>query len=113
MEQLPSEYDRFLSQFGQEICSQIWETCRSLSSAKTKGDLGTLIAKEMLSFSSFDLQVICGKLRHDVDQLPSPYREAVRPFLIEQVFGPHHRIMAMNRSRDFMSMKDPIRDLVL
>ena len=113
MEHLPSGYDQFLSRFGQEICSQILATCRNLAGAETKGELGTLIAKEMLSFSSFDLQVICGRLRHDIDQLPSPYREAVRTFLIDQVFGPHHRVMAMNRSGNFKAMKDPIRDLAV
>ncbi len=113
MEQIPSGYDRFLSRFGHEIFFRIMAACRNLSAAETKGDLGILIADEIRSFSSFDLQVICGKLRYEVDQLPSPYREAVRSFFIEQVFGPHHRIMAMIRSGDFIGMKDPIRDLAL
>lgn len=113
MEHLPSGYNRFLSRFGQEIFSRIMSATQILSSAETKGNLGALIADEIRSFSSFDLQVICGKLRYDVDQLPSPYRETVRPFFIDQVFGPHHRILAMKRSGNFASMTDPIRDLVL
>jgi uncharacterized protein (UPF0305 family) len=81
-----------------------------LGSAGTKGELGTLIAREISHFSMYDLQVIGGKLNREIDSLPSPYREAIRPFFHKQVFGMHHTLLSLSRSGEFARMKTPVTD---
>ena len=58
--------------------------CDRLGASVTKGELARNIACEVEKYLVFDLQVICGRLHHEIEHLPSPYREAVRPFFIEQ-----------------------------
>jgi hypothetical protein len=58
----------------------------------------------------FDLQIIGGRLNSEIDKLPSPYRESIRPFFREQLFGKHHQLLAMHRTRAFAGMTGSIRD---
>jgi uncharacterized protein (UPF0305 family) len=78
--------------------------------ARTKGELGTILAREVLKYSLFDLQIIGGRLYEETEKLPSPYREAVRPYFREQLFGKHHLLLAMYRSRSLERLEAPIRD---
>ena len=91
----------------------IRELCARLSLLRNQGDLGSAIAQVLQRYTIFDLQVICGRLHHEVDRLPSPYREAVRPYFVDQVFGPHHQVLLMQRNRAFPRMNDPVRDPAL
>jgi len=88
----------------------IRETVVRLSSARTKGELGTLLAHEIQDYTIFDLQMIGGRLNNEIDNLPSPYRERIRPYLREQLFGKHHQLLALHHARAFGRMNDPIRD---
>jgi uncharacterized protein (UPF0305 family) len=81
-----------------------------LKSARTKGELGSFVVHEILSYTIFDLQIIGGRLNSEIDKLPSPYRESIRPFFREQLFGKHHQLLAMHRTRAYARMTDPIRD---
>jgi hypothetical protein len=81
-----------------------------LKSARTKGELGSFVVHEILSYTMFDLQIIGGRLNSEIDKLPSPYRESIRPFFREQLFGKHHPLLAMHRTRAYARMTDPIRD---
>ena len=81
-----------------------------LRSARTKGELGNLLVREIQNYSMFDLQIIGGRLNSEIDNLPSPYRESIRPFFREQLFGRHHQLLAMHHARDFARMKNPIHD---
>jgi uncharacterized protein (UPF0305 family) len=110
---LLSEYETIHPQYGGEACVRILETCRRLALARTKGELGTLIAEETLKFSVFDLQVICGRIHHEISRLPSPYREAVRPYFLQQLFESHHQILLMHRSGSFLRMETPLHDPAL
>lgn len=85
--------------------------CSRMSDAKTRGDLGTVIAREVSHYSVYDLQVIGGKLNREIDRLPSPYREAVRPFFKSQIFGMHHTLLVMHRSGSFSGMREPVKNL--
>jgi uncharacterized protein (UPF0305 family) len=87
--------------------------CTRLAASATKSELARTIASEVEKYSVFDLQVICGRLHHEVERLPSPYREAVRPFFIEQQFGTHHRLLLMVRSGSFDSLHAPLTDTAL
>lgn len=91
----------------------IMTTCSRLLASATKGELARTIAREVERYSVFDLQVICGRLHHEVERLPSPYREAVRPFFIEQLFGTHHRLLQMFRCGYFDPLREPIADTAL
>ncbi len=84
--------------------------CIRLGASATKGELARNIAGEVEKYSVFDLQVICGRLHHEIERLPSPYREAVRPFFIEQLFGTHHRLLQMVRSGSYHTLQEPLSD---
>jgi uncharacterized protein (UPF0305 family) len=88
----------------------IRDTAARLQSAQTRGELGSIVAQEICAYSLFDLQIIGGRLNSDIEKLPSPYREAIRPYFREQLFGKHHILITMERSGAFGRMSDPIRD---
>jgi hypothetical protein len=81
-----------------------------LRNARSRGELGTLVAHEVLTYSLFELQVIGGRLNNEIDRLPSPYRERLRPYFKEQLFGAHHRLIAMHRGGEFACLPDPVND---
>jgi len=81
-----------------------------LKSARTKGELGNLLVHEILSYTMFDLQIIGGRLNNEIDNLPSPYRESIRLYFRDQLFGKHHQLLAMHRTRVFFAMNDSIHD---
>jgi hypothetical protein len=89
-----------------EICS----LARRIGAARTKGELGIVLTCEVQRYSLFDLQIIGGRLNAEIEQLPSPYREAIRPYFREQLFGKHHRLLAMAREKAFGRLTEPIRD---
>jgi len=92
---------------------EIHQIVRHFSQAQTKGELGLLLAGVMENYSLFDLQIIGGRLNSEIEKLPSPYREAIRPYFREQLFGKHHQLMSMYRSGTFTSMNIPLRDTEL
>jgi len=81
-----------------------------LGAAQTKGELGLILAREIQGYSIFDLQIIGGRLNNEIDRLPSPYRESIRPYFREQLFGKHHQLLAMHHRREFDRMNTPLRD---
>jgi uncharacterized protein (UPF0305 family) len=81
-----------------------------LATARTKGELGKLLACEVRTYSLFDLQIIGGRLNSEIQILPSPYRENIRPHFREQLFGKHHRLLAMEKSGAFNRAHTPITD---
>jgi uncharacterized protein (UPF0305 family) len=110
MELLPSDDDTSFYSFSHDACRRLAGTIRILSFACTKGELGGLIAEELLKYSVFDLQVICGKIHHEIGKLPSPYREAVRPYFLQQIYESHHNILLMHRSGELECMDVPLKD---
>jgi len=89
----------------------IREIAECLRTARTKGELGKVLAREIQRYSLFDLQIIGGRLNSEIEKLPSPYREAVRPFFRDQIFKKHHEILAMERGSPFQKRAgDPLRD---
>lgn len=94
-----------------ETGAAIRGTAARLQSAGTRGELGTVVAQEIATYTLSDLQIIGGRLNSDIEKLPSPYREAIRPYFREQIFGKHHKLLSLYRSGAFDRMKSPIRDL--
>jgi len=89
---------------------EIAATARRLTAAKTKGELGGIVAQEVSGYTIADLQVIGGRLFAEVDALPEPYRSRVRPFFHEQLFGAHHQVLLMYRSGAFRADHRPLAD---
>ncbi len=90
--------------------SDIQEIADRLSAARTKGELGLLLIREMRAYTMFDLQIIGGRLNNEIEKLPSPYRERIRPYFREQLFGKHHQLLAMHHNKAFAGITRPIRD---
>jgi uncharacterized protein (UPF0305 family) len=93
-----------------QISREISEVAERMRMAKTKGELGVILSSELQKYSLFDLQIIGGRLNTEIERLPSPYREAIRPHFREQLFGRHHLLLAMYRNRAFEHLDAPIRD---
>ena len=72
--------------------SDIQELADRLSTAQTKAQLGLILIHELRLYTIFDLQIIGGRLNNEIDKLPSPYREKIRPYFREQLFGKHHQL---------------------
>jgi hypothetical protein len=81
-----------------------------MSGAIHKGDLGTIIAEEVLKYSVFELQVIGGRLNLEIERLPEPYRHKIRGYFRDQIFGAHHVLLSRYRSGAFRRLADPIQD---
>ncbi|QSZ67247.1 DUF2115 domain-containing protein [Methanofollis aquaemaris] len=81
-----------------------------LAACQTRGELGEAIAEELKRYSLFDLQVIGGGMKKEVDPLPEPYRSRARPYFEEQLFGAYHRAMKAYRSGSFRGMDEAIPD---
>ncbi|MDG6256987.1 MAG: DUF2115 domain-containing protein [Methanomicrobiaceae archaeon] len=93
-----------------EEYAYIEELAGRLAGALSKGELAAVLAAEVEDFSLFELAVIGGRMRAEVDRLPMPYREKVRPFFERQVFGMHHRLLSLHRKEAFAGMHEPISD---
>lgn len=91
----------------------IRETALRISSATTKEELLGILAEEIGRYSNSDLQLIGGRLYNEIRKLPSPYREAIRPYFIEQLFGMHHALLLVYRSGASCTPSGPLRDPVL
>jgi hypothetical protein len=90
---------------------RIREVMETVRQARTKGDLGLVLVGELRQYSLFDLQIIGGRLNSEIEQLPSPYREAVRPYFRDQLFGKHHQILMLDRAGQFAVLEGkPLRD---
>jgi uncharacterized protein (UPF0305 family) len=101
MEQFPNE------------AALIREAALRIARATTKAGLLDILANEIGQYSNFDLQLIGGRLNNEIRKLPSPYREAIRPYFIEQLFGMHHALLMMSRSGKTHSLSVPLRDPVM
>jgi hypothetical protein len=98
-----------MEEFGEDA-AHTRAIARQLCSVRTRGELGAVITGEVQKFSLFELQVIGGRMYAEVEKLPSPYRERIRPYFTEQLFGAHHRLIAMHRSGQFSRMTAPLSD---
>ncbi|WP_048152375.1 DUF2115 domain-containing protein [Methanolacinia paynteri] len=94
----------------EEELDQIGSIARKIAQAKTKGELGSILAAELAGFRNTDLQVIGGRLYAELCRLPSPYREQVSPYIKDQLLGAYHRLLLDHRRAVFSAMNEPISD---
>ena len=99
-----------LSEEYAEEAGMIRDVARRIRIARTRGELGTLLVREVQQYSLFDLQIIGGRLYNEIEKLPSPYREAIRPYFHKQLFGKHHELLALHWSGAFPRMDTPLTD---
>ncbi|WAI00141.1 DUF2115 domain-containing protein [Methanogenium organophilum] len=81
-----------------------------MQAAKTKGELGEILAREVKRFSRYDLTVISARVRQEVELLPKPYREKFRPYAEKWFFGRYHELLKCDREGTWQQMLDPITD---
>ncbi|CAJ37979.1 hypothetical protein RRC236 [Methanocella arvoryzae MRE50] len=75
-----------------------------------KRELAQELADEINRFSVYDLQYVSARLEKDISDLPSPYREKIRPYFMEQYFGRYNRIMTMRGSGELEKIEGEIKD---
>lgn len=78
-----------------------------------KADLARAIADELAGYSIYDLMKISAWHDREIGALPSPYREKLRPYMAEQIFGRFTQIMAMRSNGDLQGLSGQINDLPL
>jgi len=100
-------------EFSPDAMQPVQDAVSRLRGAKTKGALGLLLSWEVETYTIFDLQIIGGRLNSEIEKLPSPYREAIRPYFRDQLFGRHHQLLENYRSGAFTGMDAPLRDPAL
>jgi uncharacterized protein (UPF0305 family) len=83
---------------------------RLLKNIDKKGALGQALALEAQKYSILDLQRISAGLAREVNGLPSPYKEKITPYFLDQFFIRYYRLIGMNSSGEFEDLKDEIKD---
>ncbi len=78
-----------------------------------KAELADVLSKELAKYSIYETIKISSCLDREISLLPSPYREKLRPYFMEQHFGRYTKILAKRSSRGFHGLKDQIADLSL
>ena len=90
--------------------SEIETIVHRISGAVQKGELGIILAEEVQRYSVFELQVIGGRLNLEIEKLPPSYRNKVKPFFHDQIFGAYHSLLSTHRSGGFCLMNARIED---
>lgn len=90
--------------------SKIESIVARMAGAAHKGDLGTIVAEEILKYSVLELQVIGGRLNLEIERLPAHYRHKIRSYFRDQIFGAHHKLLSRYRRGIFLKCSDPFRD---
>jgi uncharacterized protein (UPF0305 family) len=90
-----------------EIDSQVFGLLKNIDK---KGALGQALALEAQKYSIVDLQRISAGLARSITNLPSPYKEKITPYFIEQYFRRYYRLIGMNDSGSFKDLKDEIKE---
>jgi uncharacterized protein (UPF0305 family) len=93
-----------------DFSTRLDNAIRYMEAARTKRDLGEFIAREISRYTVHELQLIGGKMKLEVDKLPQPYREKVRPYFEKQIFGMYHRLLTMQRSGKMVNLGEGITD---
>lgn len=88
----------------------IQDAALRIRAVRTRGELGLILVHEVQRYSLFDLQIIGGRLYNEIEKLPSPYREAIRPYFNKQLFGKHHELLSFHRRGAFDRMDTPLAD---
>jgi uncharacterized protein (UPF0305 family) len=81
-----------------------------LKNIEKKGALGHALALEAQKYSIVDLQRISAALTREINGLPSPYKERITPYFIEQFFRRYYRLIEMDDSGEFKNLREDIKE---
>jgi len=82
--------------------------CDSLGSARTRGELGSLIAPLVLSFPPRDLRQMIRNFSLQIADVEPGYRARVTEKISEHLMGTYQRIRLMAQQGSFSGMRDPV-----
>jgi uncharacterized protein (UPF0305 family) len=89
------------------------EVFTSLGRITSRAELAEALAGELAKFTIVDLQLISSFLEREIIALPSPYREQIRPYFVEQYFTRYHQVLSMYRQGGLARLDGEISDLKL
>lgn len=73
-----------------------------------KAELANVLARELDKYSIYDMMKMSAGLDREINLLPAPYRERLRPYFKEQLFGRYAKIMEMRSNGDFHDLREQI-----
>lgn len=88
-----------------------YDTFINLKKIDSRQQLAEEVAREVLKYSIYDMQKISAHIEREINLLPSPYKEKIRPYFIQQIFGAYYRIMSMHGNGGFKSLGGEIKYL--
>ena len=97
-------------EYADESSSAYSQVYGLLKKIDKKGALGQTLALEAQRYSIMDIQRISAGLAREVNDLPSPYKEKITPYFIEQFFMRYYRLVGMNDSGAFKSLTEEIKE---
>jgi uncharacterized protein (UPF0305 family) len=100
----------FSNRYSENDSDPVTGIAKRMASAKTKGELGTILAEEVRRYTIMDLQIIGGRMHEECLRLPQPYREQVSPFIKEWIMGGYHKLLTMQNSGIFPRLSEPITE---
>ncbi len=81
-----------------------------LAQIDRKTELAEAIADELGRLNVLDLQRISASLELEINKLPSPYREKIRPYFTEQLFGSYFKLMRMYGEGKLTNLQGELKD---
>jgi uncharacterized protein (UPF0305 family) len=110
----PISGGNFLVLFDVGICIHMddrdLQFLEALGGLADRADIAATLCEALSRFTIAYLQQASAAMEHEIIQLPSPYREKVKPYFAEQYFGRYSRIMSMYASGEHRQMTGPVRD---
>ncbi|MDD1666701.1 MAG: DUF2115 domain-containing protein [Methanomicrobiales archaeon] len=91
-----------------ETGGEIEAGCRRLGAAGTRGELGSLIARLVLSFPPGDLRRMIGSFSLRIADVEPGYRSRVTEKISEHLLGTYQRIRLMDQQGAFSHMDEPL-----
>jgi uncharacterized protein (UPF0305 family) len=95
----------------EEICNRISEECRDLTTAATRGELGSKIAVLVLRHSPADIQQMKRNFGRKVKDLSPEYRDQLTRKINEHLLGTYQTIRLRQQLGAFGAMKEPVTPL--
>ncbi len=74
--------------------------------AGTKSELAALLAGEVDGYTLSDLEEMSARIEHKMRHLPEGYRERLLPFVREQIFEAHHRLLVLARNGGSVDLEE-------
>ena len=88
--------------------ADITADCNRLGAARTRGELGSLIAPRVLSFSPRDLRQMILNFSLQIADVEPGYRSRVTEKISEHLLGTYQRIRLMSQQGSFSPLQDPL-----